>query len=127
MTYYDTDRDRFIDEAIDERQRTDIRCGSCAYCDMASGTCKNKAAIFYELTVDEAYGRCVAFCRKLTTRQDLVDAWHGIDRVLTAMYGVGDEITDREAFTATAKAVWLLLDSTVRGIDNDKRRESETK
>ena len=44
-------------------------------------------------------------------------AWQDIDDVLGALCGIRDEMPDKEAFSVVTRAVWLVLDSTVRGID----------
>ena len=56
-------------------------------------------------------------CKFIGSRKNLLDAKRDITTVLLAMVGIGDEITDRAAALAIARAVWLMLDSIIRHID----------
>lgn len=56
-------------------------------------------------------------CKFIGSRKNLLDAKRDITTVLLAMAGIGDEITDRVAALAIARAVWLMLDSIIRHID----------
>lgn len=56
-------------------------------------------------------------CKFIGSRKNLLDAKRDITTVLLAMVGIGDEITDRVAALAIARAVWLMLDSIIRHID----------
>ena len=91
-------------------------CGSCAHWNKETRKCRNRDALLYGSIRDE-FDYCPSFCRRLTTRDDIVGAWQDIDDVLGALCGIRDEMPDNEAFTAVARAVWLVLDCTVRGID----------
>lgn len=91
-------------------------CGSCAHWNKETRKCRNRDALLYGSIRDE-FDYCPSFCRRLTTRDDIVGAWQDIDDVLGALCGIRDAMPDNEAFTAVARAVWLVLDCTVRGID----------
>ena len=60
----------------------------------------------------------------MATRKQLVEAWQGIETLLCALDGKAPEMTDKQAVQAMARALWLLLDCVVRGIDKE-RRESD--
>ena len=100
---------------------SDKRCGSCAHWNKDTRKCRNRGAMLYGSIRDE-FDYCPSFCRRLTTRDDIVGAWQNIDDVLGALCGIRDEMPDNEAFTAVARAVWLVLDSTVRGIDKTEEK-----
>ena len=100
---------------------TNKHCGSCAYWHKETRKCSNKDALLYG-TIRDEFDYCPSFCRRLTTRDEIVGAWQDIDDVLGALCGIRDEMPDNKAFTAVARAVWLVLDSTVRGIDKSEEK-----
>lgn len=100
---------------------TDKHCGSCAHWNKETRKCRNKDGQLYG-TIRDEFDYCPSFCRRLTARDDIVSAWQDMDHLLSVMNGIGDEITDREAFMVVSRAVWLVLDSTVRGIDKTEEK-----
>ena len=97
------------------------RCGSCAHWNRETRKCRNRDALLYGSIRDE-FDYCPSFCRRLTTRDDIVGAWQDMDHLLSVINGMGDDITAREVFAAVTKAVWLMLDCTVRGIDKSEEK-----
>lgn len=99
----------------------DKRCGSCAHWNKETRKCRNRDALLYG-TIRDEFDYCPSFCRRLTTRVDIVGAWQDLSDVLCAIDGVRDDIPDKEAFTIVTRAVWLMLDCTVRGIDKSEEK-----
>lgn len=57
----------------------------------------------------------------MASRKSLVDAWQQVEQVCCSLEDRGPEMSDKAVIIALAKAVWLILDCIVRGIDYDER------
>ena len=60
---------------------TDKHCGTCAHWNKETRKCRNKDGQLYG-TIRYEFDYCPSFCRRLTTRDDIVGAWQDIDDVL---------------------------------------------
>ena len=94
------------------------RCELCGHRSIVDQMCLNRKSLLYGTHRDDD-DTCSCFCMMTATRQDLVDAWGGIDTVLCALRGKGKELTDKAAIIIMAKAIWIILNRIVRGIDKE--------
>lgn len=59
--------------------------------------------------------------KTMASRKALVEAWQQVEQVCCSLEDRGPEMTDKSVIIALAKALWLVLDYIVRGIDYDER------
>lgn len=50
----------------------------------------------------------------MTTRNDLIQVFADIEKLLGALDGTGEEMTDRQAVLIMARAIWMGLDFLIR-------------
>ena len=56
----------------------------------------------------------------MASRKAIVNAWQQVEQVCCSLEDRGPEMSDKAAIIALAKAVWLILDFIVRGIDYER-------
>lgn len=63
---------------------------------------------------------CSWFRERPPYRNNLIEAWQGIETVLCSLNGKAPEMPDKVAITVMAQALWIILNWIVRRIDKEK-------
>ncbi len=95
------------------------RCELCGHRSIVDHMCLNRESFFYGAHRDDD-DVCSCFCMRPATRQDMVDAWDGVEGVLDSLHGKKPEMTDNQAIIVMAKALWIILNWIVRRIDKEE-------